>query len=208
MILLCTFFVQLISIFRITNGLLVSRETVVFMSWNIMIFIKKIVHLNVNRGNRSYLNLNDNSVRINVSFANNVEMCWHDVGNSENGSTTRIRITAVAVCLILLPRKCSVIKFCLLELSHQQATCCREFFSQQVACCRGSSSHQNCVVKNFPSNRIFWPATRQSNMVASLFLEILPGYWPKHLLPRKSSVIKFCWLELFSAISKLLMRTF
>ena len=33
---------------------------------------------------------------------------------------------SVAVCLILLSRKCSDIKSCWLELSCQQATCCRE----------------------------------------------------------------------------------
>ena len=37
---------------------------------------------------------------------------------------------SVAVCLILLPRKCSDIKFCWLELSRQQATCCRELYQQ------------------------------------------------------------------------------
>ena len=36
----------------------------------------------------------------------------------------------VAVCLILLPRKCLDIKFCWLELSCQQATCCWELSRQ------------------------------------------------------------------------------
>ena len=33
-------------------------------------------------------------------------------------------------------------------------------------------------------------------MAVSLFLEILPGYWPKILLPKKCSVTKFGYLEL------------
>ena len=49
----------------------------------------------------------------------------------------------VAVCLIFLPRTYSDIKFCYLELSQQQATCCHESTSQQVACCQGSSRQQN-----------------------------------------------------------------
>ena len=49
---------------------------------------------------------------------------------------------SVAVCLILLPRKCSDIKFCWLELTHQQATCCRE-----------SSSQQNFMSKHFLGNK-------------------------------------------------------
>ena len=62
---------------------------------------------------------------------------------------------SVSVCLILLPRKCSDVKFCSLELSWQQATCCRELSRQQfevisclessrqqVACCPESSQQQ------------------------------------------------------------------
>ena len=70
--------------------------------------------------------------------------------------------------------------------------CWLESSRQQVACCRESSSQQNFIVENFLVDRNFWPGTRQSNMAASLFLEILPGYWPKNLLLRKCSVIKFC----------------
>ena len=52
------------------------------------------------------------------------------------------------------------------------------------------------LLRNFSVNRIFWQGTRQSNIVVHLFLEILPGYWPKDLLTRKCSVIKFCCLKL------------
>ena len=106
----------------------------------------------------------------------------------------------------LLPRKCSVIKFCCRELSCQQITsrqqvkfmCLLESSQQQVACCQESSSQQNFVVEDFLSNRIFWLGTRQSNMVVSLFLEILPGYWLKKLLPRKCSSTSCLLLRKFS----------
>ena len=139
---------------------------------------------------------------------------------------------SIAVCPIKLPRKCSDIKFCCLELSlatsnllsstfmtmsclllrkfstkkfyewaffRQQVKfiCWLESSQQQVACYQKRSSQQIFGVKNFLSNRIFWSETRQSNMVVSLFLEILPGYRPKKLLHKKCSVIKFCWLELY-----------
>ena len=78
------------------------------------------------------------------------------------------RCVAVVVCQILLPRECSVIKCCWLELSSQQGTSCWEFSSnqinstcwlessqQQVAYCQESSSQQNFITKHFLGNNFF-----------------------------------------------------
>ena len=80
--------------------------------------------------------------------------------------------------IFLLSRKCSVTKFCYLELSQQQASCCRVLSQQQVelisyrehtcssnsvaenflrdkyTCCRGSSQQQNFMNKYVLGNNI------------------------------------------------------
>ena len=64
------------------------------------------------------------------------------------------RSRSVAVYPILLPRKCLDIKFCCLELSHQQATCCWELSRQQVACWQESSRQQNFMTEYFLGNKL------------------------------------------------------
>ena len=63
-----------------------------------------------------------------------------------------IRDVAVAVCGMLLPRKCSVIKCCCRELSRQQKSCCQE-----------SSRQHNFMTKHFLGKKFLSPATRQDS---------------------------------------------
>ena len=112
----------------------------------------------------------------------------------------------VAKCLILLPRKCSVIKVCCQGLSQQQAncwwelssqqgtscwelssqqinsTCWLESSSQQVACWQESSRQQNFMAEHFLGNKFFWPVTNQKEAGHHVRL---PGSWPKNVVAEK-----------------------